>query len=187
MIKISEALKWRKWSSIAVFVLSATGAGISPILIDEQSTNRSPVLPWPSSYEGRQLQELTLTEREQSFIDGFPGAVARFSDGNRELIIRQVNSPTRMLHPAAECFRGAGYSIVPISARENAAGVVQACFEAKKSGQTFRVCEHIKDELGRNWSDVSAWYWHAPGQHYLNESPVHWWSFVVAEQIESKR
>jgi hypothetical protein len=88
-----------------------------------------------------------------------------------------------MLHPAADCFRGAGYSIVPISARENASGVLQACFEASKPDHTLRVCEHIRDDLGGSWTDVSVWYWNALEQRYLKTAAGHWWSFVVAEQV----
>src|SRR3712207_7200250 len=43
----------------------------------------------------------------------FPGAVGKFSDGERELLIRWVTRGTRQLHSTSDCLRGAGYSVTP--------------------------------------------------------------------------
>ena len=51
-----------------------------------------------------------MSEVEQRFAARFPGAIARFSDGERVIVLRHVERPTRMLHPAADCFRGLGYA-----------------------------------------------------------------------------
>jgi hypothetical protein len=74
----------------------------------------SAVFPgWPTTFEGRALRELPLTEREERFGAGFPGRIARFTDGQRELIVRWVAAPTRQLHSTEDCFRGLGYGVSP--------------------------------------------------------------------------
>jgi hypothetical protein len=59
---------------------------------------------WPASFEGYALRELPLSARERKFMEGFPGRTGRFTDGNREFVIRWVTHETRLLHPAADCF-----------------------------------------------------------------------------------
>ncbi|MDP1791075.1 MAG: hypothetical protein Q8L12_10910, partial [Methylibium sp.] len=66
---------------------------------------------WPRQFDGRTLRPLALSPVEQRFANAFPGAIGRFSDGERLLVLRDVQRPTRMLHPAADCYRGLGYSI----------------------------------------------------------------------------
>ena len=53
----------------------------------------------------------TLGPIEERFARRFPGAIARFTDGERVLIVRQVTRPTRQLHPADDCFRAIGYTV----------------------------------------------------------------------------
>ena len=137
---------------------------------------------WPVSYEGSELTELPLTQREAAFVQDFPGRVGRFSDGRREIIIRWVGAPTRRLHPAADCFRGSGYSVTPMPVRKDAAGAAMSCFRASQfrandGADILMVCELIRDERGESWPDVSAWYWSG----MLGTSSAPWWSFVVAE------
>jgi hypothetical protein len=138
---------------------------------------------WPISYEGSELKELPLTQREVAFVQDFPGRVGRFSDGRREIIIRWVGAPTRRLHPAADCFRGSGYNVTPMPVRKDAAGAAMSCFRASQfranhGADTLMVCELIHDERGDSWPDVSAWYWSG----MLGTTPAPWWSFVVAER-----
>src|SRR5262245_25920158 len=77
---------------------------------------------WPTHYDGHALKEMPLTRRELAFVEDFPGRVGRFSDGQREIIIRWIGAPTRRLHPAADCFRGSGYSITALPARIDGKG-----------------------------------------------------------------
>jgi hypothetical protein len=50
-----------------------------------------------------------FSSREERFAADFPGRIARFSDGHREIIIRWVARETRALHSASDCFKGLGY------------------------------------------------------------------------------
>jgi hypothetical protein len=168
-------------ASILAVLLTAVAAAIAPLAgkNDRAASAAADGFPgWPTHYEGATLEELPLTPREAAFTRDFPGRVGRFSDGHREIIIRWVNAPTRRLHPAADCFRGSGYSTTPLPSRRNANGAAMGCFRASLRGDAMTICEVIRDDRGETWPDASAWYWHA----LLGASPAPWWSFVVAER-----
>jgi len=163
---------------IAALLLAAAAAALTPFATRSSSAVASVPFPgWPTHYDGRALTELPLTPREAAFTQNFPGQVGRFSDGQREIIIRWLGSPTRKLHSAADCFRGSGYAITPIAARKSSDGSTMGCFRATLHGLGVTVCEVIRDERGGSWSDVSAWYWDG----MLRSSPPPWWSFAVAQ------
>ncbi|MEW6730651.1 MAG: hypothetical protein AB1489_04870, partial [Acidobacteriota bacterium] len=99
-----------------VFLISCLLAAIIPFLLPlpAAKTVIAAFPGWPSDFEGRPLRELPLSQREKKFDDRFPGYTARFTDGERELIIRWVAEETRKLHSAYDCFQGIGYSITPL-------------------------------------------------------------------------
>lgn len=113
---------------------------------------------WPDTFENRALTPLPLTALEERFARDFPGRIARFTDGRREIIMRWVARPTRKLHPAADCFKANGYTITAQPIRE-VAGQRWVIFSAVRGKQRLLVSERIHDANGRQWSDVSAWYW----------------------------
>jgi hypothetical protein len=116
---------------------------------------------WPSHFQGRMLTELPLSPRENAFISGFPGAVARFTDGERDIVMRWVTQPTRRLHPAEDCYRGLGYTVDASRIVTDGGGARWRCFEADRAQDAREVCEQLQDMEGRHWTDVSAWYWAA--------------------------
>ena len=122
---------------------------------------RTAAVAWPRQFDGMPLTRLSLAAAEQRFARGFPGAIARFTDGRRELVLRSVERPTRMLHPAADCFRGLGYAVTPPRLIEDEDRRAWSCFDATRDGHSRRVCERIQDSRGQAWTDVSAWYWAA--------------------------
>jgi hypothetical protein len=176
----------------AALVVAALLAALAPVLhrvLDRElgwALHPDPVggdaFPgWPTHFEDRALQPLALTAREALFVAGFPGRVGRFHDGRREIIVRWVSAPTRLLHPAADCFKGVGYAIAPLPARRSSEGHLMSCFRATRAKEALTVCELIRGaqgvHAGEHWPDVSAWYWSA----VLGTSPAPWWSYVVAE------
>ncbi|HEY6255545.1 MAG TPA: hypothetical protein VIY51_07090 [Xanthobacteraceae bacterium] len=170
----------RSWGTIAAFLIAAMAAAVAPLLRwgNDAATAVGKDFPgWPRQYEGHALTQLPLTQREATFVRDFPGRVGRFTDGRREIIIRWVGAPTRLLHSAADCFRGSGYSIAPMPVRRDIAGAAMGCFRASHQADRLMVCEVIRDARGESWPDVSAWYWNA----MLSVSAAPWWSFVVAE------
>jgi hypothetical protein len=126
--------------------------------------------PWPHELQGRALTRVPLAESERRFLAGFPGDVARFTDGERDVILRWVTQATRRLHPADDCYRAWGYAVSTPTIRADRDGVRWRCFTARKDGRERRVCEHVRDTEGAHWSDVSSWYWAAT----LDRSPGPW-------------
>jgi hypothetical protein len=123
------------------------------------ATDRAAV-EWPRMVDGEHLRPLALSDVEQRFAARFPGAIARFAAADAQWILRRVERPTRMLHPAADCYRGLGFSIRDERLSRGAHGL-QRCFKAVRDGNTINVCERIVDANGRTFTDTSAWYWAA--------------------------
>ena len=117
---------------------------------------------WPAQWDGAPLRPLALSAVEQRFAQQFPGSIARHTDGRQMLVLRDVQSPTRMLHPAADCYRALGYRIEQARLEHDAQQRLWRCFTAARAhGQTLRVCERIEAADGTSFTDTSAWYWAA--------------------------
>ena len=115
---------------------------------------------WPASFDGRSLHAVALSEVEERFNAGFPGSIARFTDGERQFIFRWITSGTRKLHPAADCFRGLGYSVHPAPPVRDSDGRLWSLFIASRGADRLRVRERITSlSSDEAWTDVSAWYW----------------------------
>lgn len=140
---------------------------------------REAVFPgWPAHWQGQRLNPLPLTPAEQRFVKDFPGRVAKFSLGRDVLILRWIDHQTRLLHPAADCFRGMGYTLGPRQLfRER--GDIWGGFQAHTASNRLQIREQLRDAAGHSWSDVSAWYWAA----LLGQSQGPWWSFTRISRL----
>lgn len=121
---------------------------------------------WPREWRGQPLQPLARSAVEARFATRFPGRIARFrvAGSGDELVLRDVQRPTRMLHPAADCWRGIGWQVGAaqlVRDDQAAEGALWRCFEATHGGQRVRVCERIVDAQGQAFTDTSAWFWAA--------------------------
>lgn len=134
---------------------------------------------WPEAFEGRKLVDIGLSEREKYFSADFPGKIARFTDGRRELILRWLAKPTRKLHPAADCLKGAGYQISPLPIAVGSSGRQWGCVKAEKGSEVLKVCERISGSGSAAWTDASSWFWSAT----LDKSSGPWWSITIAERL----
>ena len=136
---------------------------------------------WPREWDGAPLRPLALSEVEHRFAERFPGSMARLTDGQQVLVLRQVNAPTRMLHPAAECYRALGYGIAQARLERDLHERLWRCFVAERAGgQKIRVCERIVDAGGGAFTDTSAWYWAAAS----GRSHGPWQAVTLAKPIE---
>lgn len=126
-------------------------------------------IAWPTAFRGQPLTQLALTPLEARFARRFPGAIARFATGRELLVLRQVDQPTRQLHPAIDCFRAAGFAAGTPQAARDDEGRDWRCFVATRAGAggqppaRLRVCERIAaiGDDARAFTDSSAWYWAA--------------------------
>jgi len=133
---------------------------------------------WSSTFEGKALTPLPLNEMEKTFASDFPGRLMRFTDGEREIIVRWVTEATRKLHPASDCFQGLGYTVKPLAAFRDRDGSLWASFAATKGDEQLLVRERIISDDGETWTDVSAWYWSA----LRHQGSGSWWAITVAEK-----
>ena len=115
---------------------------------------------WPRTIDGESLHPLALSAVEARFAARFPGAIGRFTSDDATWILRHVERPTRMLHPATDCYRGLGYSIRDERLYAAKRGL-ERCFVAARGSLELDVCERIIDRNGNAFTDTSAWYWHA--------------------------
>lgn len=133
----------------------------------------------PSHWQGQALRPLALSEVEERFARRFPGTLARLTDGREVLVLRTVHKPTRMLHPAVDCYRGLGWTIAAQQLQYDASRHLWRCFDAERGGQRLRVCERIVDAQGAGFTDASSWYWAA----VLGQSPGPWQAMTVARPL----
>ena len=141
-------------------------------------TNAAAFPGWSHTFEGKPLTPLPLNEIEKTFASDFPGRMMRFTDGEREIIVRWVTEATRKLHPASDCFQGLGYTITPLAAHRDQDGSLWASFEATKGDERLLVYDRISSDSGETWTDVSAWYWSA----LRHEGSGSWWAITVAQK-----
>src|SRR5689334_15020610 len=134
-----------KLSFACLAVLSIAAAALPLTLKETRSAETAQPPAWPSQLEGRPLMPLALSAREESFLAGFPGAVRRYTDSDREVIVRWVTHASRRLHPAADCYRAMGYDVGDVTVERSQRGVERRCFAARRTGSTQRVCEQITD------------------------------------------
>jgi len=159
----------------ACMLYGVVGAGTAhPV-----SSNDSAAFELPAQWQGRPLRPLALSEVEQRFARQFPGTLARLTDGEQVLVLRAVQRPTRMLHPAADCYRALGYAIHHAQLRLDAQSQLWRCFEARRAGSALQVCERITDAGGAGFTDTSAWYWAA----LLGQSQGPWQAITVARTL----
>lgn len=179
------------------FVGACLAAGVLPLLaslpVARRATARMPAtavgarsvsVEWPTHFRGQPLTQLPPTALEARFAHRFPGAVARFTDGEQLLIVRHVTRPTRLLHPARDCFRAAGYTVADETAAIDVQGARWRCFAAARDGERRRVCERISERLDdpahKAWTDVSAWFWDAQ----FNRTGQ-WWAVTVVTAMST--
>jgi len=168
--------------SYIFYVIACAMAAAAPFIFAgshvSSSAGNVPFSGWPTEFERKTLTPLPLTDVERRFASEFPGRIGRFTDGNREIIIRWVTEATRKLHPSSDCFQGLGYNVKPLPAHRDANGSIWASFAATKGNNRLRVYERINNDSGETWTDASAWYWSA----VRHEDSGPWWAFTVAEK-----
>lgn len=140
---------------------------------------------WPTRWQAFELRPVALSAVEQRFAEGFPGRIGRFRAGPYTMVMRQVDAPTRKLHPAVDCYRGLGYRILHERLEQDPsdASRLWRCFQASNNDQSLKVCERTEDAEGRGFTDTSAWYWAA----LLGKTQGPWIAITRAEAIAPAR
>jgi hypothetical protein len=140
-----------RWPRVAALVLVA--CALLPLVrpLPAEGAAVSTGFEWPTHRDGAALRPLALSEVEHRFAQRFPGRIARFTDDrSRVFVLRHVTQPTRMLHPAADCFRATGYAIEQARLERDERQRMWRCFVARRAGtggldgEALRVCERIE-------------------------------------------
>ena len=169
------------WRVVLGLVFAA--CAIAPLggrTLDANSAAR-PASPreWPHTWQGKAPRPSALSEVEQRFADRFPGRIVRATDGENVLVFRDVATPTRVLHPAADCCGGRGYRIVDARLEADARSALWRCFEAERDGRRVRVCERIVDANSASFTDASSGFRAAR----LGQSSGPWQAITVARPM----
>ena len=158
---------------------SAAQAIVTPPQTQREA--RTQFQEWPSQWNGSTLRPLALSPVEQRFAQHFPGTIARLTDGRQTLVLRRVDVPTRMLHPATDCYRAVGYRIEQARLVRDDEEKLWRCFVAARGHEPqLKVCERIVDARGGAFTDSSAWYWAA----LSGQSDGPWQAVTVAEPLQ---
>ena len=160
------------------FLVICAIAGVVPLCEKNASIVQKAVPPWPTTWEGESIWQIALSPREIIFNRNFPGQVAKFTDGRRELILRWVVQGTRQLHSSSDCFRGMGYTVTPHPAVVDVQGAHWSCFVAARADNRFVIRERITDDKRHEWTDVSAWFWSV----LLGQTKGPWMAVTVVEK-----
>ena len=160
----------------ACMVWAAFAAANRPAALPDQRASSS---EFATQWQGQPLRPLALSEVENRFARRFPGTLSRLTNGTQVLVLRSVDKPTRMLHPATDCYQGLGYRIAAQQLELDSKRLLWRCFEAQRGGQRLRVCERIVDAAGQGFTDTSAWYWAA----VLGQSTGPWQAVTVASPL----
>ncbi|HJV63311.1 MAG TPA: hypothetical protein VJ743_20345 [Albitalea sp.] len=164
------------WPKVSAAMLLAVCALVPLAVPRAAAPSASTATEMPRQWDGRALRPLALSAVEQRFASQFPGRIARLTDGDQVLVWRAVQRPTRMLHPAADCYRGLGYRISQAHLERDAQARLWRCFTADRAGQRLRVCERIVDAQGQAYTDASSWFWAAQ----LGRSTGPWQAITTA-------
>ncbi|MCF7674869.1 MAG: exosortase/archaeosortase family protein [Akkermansiaceae bacterium] len=114
------------------------------------------------------LEPLSASVTERAFAASFPGRLGSYRWGRAQVMLRQVTTATRRLHPSRDCLRAAGFSTRDAVVVKTADGAEWARFTATRDGLRLLVHERIVSEQdGSIWTDIPAWFWSALG-HPLN-------------------
>jgi exosortase/archaeosortase family protein len=125
------------------------------------------------------LDRISLNSDETKFASNFPGTIEKFADGNKSILMRVVRSETRQLHSSADCYKGNGYAVKPLSIIIDQNGTRWSRFDAQKGSRHSIVRECILDGRSGMWTDPSSWYWAA----LLGRTKGPWCFITVATPV----
>jgi hypothetical protein len=163
---------------LSACVISALAPLLHARAADDEPASRTQ-WEWPMVLDGRPLLPLALSDVERRFAAQFPGRIGRFRSDADVVTLRVAQRPTRMLHPAADCYRGLGYRVRGAQLEQDDRARLWRCFTAWRTGSTVRVCERIEASDGGVFTDTSAWYWAAA----LGRSQGPWLAITKARPL----
>jgi hypothetical protein len=137
---------------LVAYALACIAAAVAPLAADARPAPAA-FDGWPTQLDGRPLSRLPDTPEELRFYAEHPTKHARFSDGQRIVLMRWADARIEGFHLAGPCFRAFGFELHELPPRSG-----ERCFRATRGEVTQRVCEHIRDGKGRTFPSMEAWH-----------------------------
>ena len=163
---------------LAVCALAAAMPLVASAVPHVAETKDSAFPAWPATFEGRELRPLPPTDLDARFARDLPGRVKRFTDGEREIVVRWSAEPTRLVHPAAVCYRAQGWDVEPRPLFVDGAGRAWSRFLATRAEERLDVRERVEDATGASWPEPTEWYWAS----ILGRTSGPAWAWTVARR-----
>lgn len=155
--------------ALAISRCGLTFVGLAALLFFSRSILRKPIAARGSApafdLPGRFLTEVPLSPLEQQFAKNFPGTITCYHAGgvqgeSETVIVRDVTTATRRLHPSSHCLQAQGYSVKDKTFTRDSAGTPWLTYRATRGPQTFTVREHITSFCtDQTWTDHGHWFW----------------------------
>lgn len=155
--------------------------GVMPVLrssVGESQPLDSHFPGWWREWNGRPLRRLKMGDREKAFAAGFPGPVALFDDGERQILLRYTERPTALIRPMEECL-GETYEVQRMGTSEDSGGHRWRTVIAAAKLEKWLVREQIVSHTGESWVYGRLWFWAA----LLGFTQGPWWSVVTFEPV----
>jgi hypothetical protein len=143
-------------SKLIAYAFVCAAAALSPVLAIESASSKPRFTGFPTTFEGRPLSRLPDTPEERAFYGRHALEHARFSDGERVLLMRWAGADITGFHLAEACFRAFGFTLSPMPARSDSAAR-EHCYRARRKGVAQRVCEQIRDGQGQVFASEPTW------------------------------
>ncbi|MGC4072149.1 MAG: archaeosortase/exosortase family protein [Nibricoccus sp.] len=172
--------RWMGWVSAGLAVLVSGGMLGSRARGNAADATAESALEadgnWPEFFEGAPLMPVGKRERLGDMVGGLAGETRVFTQNGRVVLLRRLRASSRTVHPVADCFRARGYRVAAQRLVKDEGGALWSEFEAERGADFWRVRERWRDERGRQWTDVSAWWWAAQAA----DAHGPWWAEAVA-------
>lgn len=180
-----KGVVWRRGAFVSMFGYVSICIMVTFVHVTEGSVEESSDISslseddWSWFVVDSSWQEVPLTGFESRYSELFPGRIASFKNGDRSLILREVDRPTRMLHSAKDCYQAMGYQVKSMPIVKKMDGTFWSRSSAERGGDSVVIRERIISMDGQSWTDVSSWYWSA----VMGKSRGAWYSITEVDHF----
>ncbi len=155
--------------NIILLISSVIALGRPFIVENSQHFPKNYSVNLPTTFNGFVLEELNTSEHERAFYDNFPGKTALYklkSSNGEQIFFRYLETPSRKLHPAEECYKANGTDCVAMEKKIirveelSQSPITWGQFKIKENGSEYIIRQAVISLGGKeNYSDIPSWYW----------------------------
>lgn len=150
-----ESLRWVPSPALLLAVSLGPIFAMTKIARAQDVPSPSAPVAWPQKWKGEWLEPMPLSRAEREFAKNFPGKIGVFQAGQRTVILKQIEKPTRKLHSITDCLKATGNQVTPMGPGKY---VSTGATGSQSIEET--IFKHYPGHETR-WTDVSEWFWSA--------------------------